>query len=306
MSLRAYRTDLDAAAEHLRSLWPDETSLRAAARMIAKSIRHAHAQAPECWELTLFRKFLRLNVGQIAVLELYPDQLSIYAIAGTAFPPSLCRQIPFRGYSAVNVPTVRLGVALRKIASIVPELTKRHMVLVETAARAKRISPFQRAHSPGAVGALGRLADGQLPNPHYIKPSESISHEGMIDGCLFGSAEQNAEVEQAAVQIVTARLQADGWVVRSVELERCGYDLHCQRGRTELHVEVKGTRGAATHFVMTAGEVRQADTDPNFTLMLVSDVLGATPKVEEWPGRSFESTFQLEPLQYIARRSASD
>lgn len=254
----------------------------------------------------MFKDFLRLNVGQIALLELFPEDLVLYTVAGSPF-----RKLPYRRidhqYRAVTVPTERWAIHLPDVERLSPELMRRHRQLISVAAKAKRVSPFKKSHSPGVVVALARLAEGQLPQPEYSvasdasPPGESAWSDNR--GSLFGTSEQNAVVEQAAVNLVTRRMEADGWVVESVEGGRCGYDLHCSRGKQERHVEVKGTRNAPIKFLMTAGEVRRADTDSCFVLVLVGNALAESPSVEEWPGRSLKKTFQLEPLQYVVRRS---
>jgi hypothetical protein len=124
-------------------------------------------------------------------------------------------------------------------------------------------------------------------------------------GSLFGDAETNAAVEQAAVNLVRKQRESDGWEVRSVEREQCGYDLDCRRNGREQHLEVKGTRKEPTQFVMTAGELRRAYEDSALVLVVVGHTLSDTPTVEEWRGRSFEDVFQLAPLRYLASRSGT-
>ena len=65
------RHDPEAARDSLKALWPNPAIRRAAATLIANSIKVAHAEAPSSWELTLHPECVRLNVGQIAVLDLY-------------------------------------------------------------------------------------------------------------------------------------------------------------------------------------------------------------------------------------------
>jgi Protein NO VEIN, C-terminal len=37
--------------------------------------------------------------------------------------------------------------------------------------------------------------------------------------------------------------ESDGWSVRSVEAQKVGYDLCCDKGDEQIHLEVKGTQG---------------------------------------------------------------
>jgi hypothetical protein len=59
----------------------------------------------------------------------------------------------------------------------------------------------------------------------------------------FGDPIRNKLVETAAVSSVTKDYELRGWIVKSVEQEKCGFDLCCVKGSIEEHVEVKGVQG---------------------------------------------------------------
>lgn len=65
--------------------------------------------------------------------------------------------------------------------------------------------------------------------------------------------------------------------MKSVELERCGYDLHCTRNEVEEHVEVKGLSGSDLAFIVTAGEMTRAGQDEAFFLYVVTEALSPKP-----------------------------
>jgi hypothetical protein len=48
-------------------------------------------------------------------------------------------------------------------------------------------------------------------------------------GAGFGDAMENKIVEDAAIDAVKRQYVSDGWSVRSVERDRCGYDLECRK-----------------------------------------------------------------------------
>ena len=77
-------------------------------------------------------------------------------------------------------------------------------------------------------------------------------------GAGFGNPENNPVVEKAAVDLVTTRYRQLGWKVKTVEHEKCGFDLRCTKVRTVQEVEVKGIAGSHENFIITAGEVNQA------------------------------------------------
>ena len=107
-------------------------------------------------------------------------------------------------------------------------------------------------------------------------------------------------VESAAVRAVVAHYVAGDWSVRSVERDKCGFDLECAKGGVVEQVEVKGVRGAGLCFMITAGEVKQAQTNPNFILVVVTSALAATPTLTKFSGAEFVRRFDLAAIQYRA------
>jgi len=118
-------------------------------------------------------------------------------------------------------------------------------------------------------------------------------------GAGFGSSVINREVEQAAVALVKADYQRRGWRVESVEAEKRGYDLVCKKGDQQELVEVKGVRGDDISFIITAGEVRQAETNDDFVLCVVTSAL-TEPQIHRFTAEEFREQFNLEPISYRA------
>ena len=119
-------------------------------------------------------------------------------------------------------------------------------------------------------------------------------------GAGFGTQEDNAKVEAAAVRLVITLYKQDGWVVESVERDRCGFDLRCRKGNDSRDVEVKGISGSEVAFTVTHGEVNQARTNPRFVICIVTSVLSERPDVTRYAGRKFLANFLLDPIQYRA------
>lgn len=95
-------------------------------------------------------------------------------------------------------------------------------------------------------------------------------------------------VEQHAVAIATAHYQQLGWHV--TELGK-PYDLKCRRQDDELHVEVKGTTGAAAAVELTINEVDHARGADITDLFVVSEIVvnddystsgGTTHLFDDW------------------------
>jgi len=119
-------------------------------------------------------------------------------------------------------------------------------------------------------------------------------------GAGFGGPSDNKIVEEAAIAAIKTQYEGGGWIVRSVERERCGFDLECHKGTTTENIEVKGVRGTEQSFIITAGEVRQAQTNPKFVLIVVTSALSLSPIITRYSGVEFFRHFRLSPLQYQA------
>jgi hypothetical protein len=119
-------------------------------------------------------------------------------------------------------------------------------------------------------------------------------------GAGFGSAEQNRKVEAAAIRKVTRELKSRGYSVVSRERDKIGYDLDATKGRSELHVEVKGITGVALKFPITSSEKKRAANDKAFRLMVVTRALTSAAEIHEYQGKHLERRFKLSPIAYYA------
>ena len=119
-------------------------------------------------------------------------------------------------------------------------------------------------------------------------------------GAGFGSAEQNRKVEAAAIRKVTRELKSRGYSVVSRERDKIAYDLDATKGRSELHVEVKGITGVALKFPITSSEKKRAANDKAFRLMVVTRALTSAAEIHEYRGKHLERRFKLSPIAYYA------
>jgi hypothetical protein len=157
-----------------------------------------------------------------------------------------------------------------------------------------------RILEPDSAEMLTKMLAARAKQPVH-EESESPSRSS---GGGFGQADQNAQVEKAAVQFVREWHEKRGWAVESVEDQRCGFDLLCRRRGKELHVEVKGVSGNESRFILTAGELRRAKEDEVFMLAFVPDALSPEPKATFWSGKDLVNAFHFEPIQFWAMRNA--
>lgn len=117
----------------------------------------------------------------------------------------------------------------------------------------------------------------------------------------FGDPEENRVVEELAVRFVTKHYEDAGWVVKSVEADKVGYDLECTKSKQTLRVEVKGVSGTKPEFIMTKNEIASAETNPDFMLALVTEARSLTPRFAQYSGIEFLQKFNATPIQFILK-----
>lgn len=287
------RNSESAARAIIETICPAANARRAWVALVSRSIEAAAAVSQASWGTTLFPDLVRLNVGQIAVLDLFAGGLAICTEGKLAGRTRGIRvQVEWPGFAAVQVATERWIVSPQAAVRIPSELIEAHLQLVQTAAMAKGRSPFRKSHSPGVVAYI----HAEDPKPHMLELEASSQPRAFS----FGDPERNVEVERAAVSVVSNHYASAGWRVISVEAAKIGYDLKCSQGRKELHVEVKGCSSLSDHFTITGQELRAALNDDSFVLALVDGIRSGDTRLRVWDAGSFRRDFALEPQRYWA------
>lgn len=115
----------------------------------------------------------------------------------------------------------------------------------------------------------------------------------------FPDHEHRKKVELASVEAAIQFLQKKHKVTDR-QKENCGYDLLARNKKTgeELHVEVKGTSGAAMHFYLTRGEYRYMSA-PQWRLLMVTNAL-TSPKISLLTHAEVKKAFDLEAFAWEA------
>ena len=164
----------------------------------------------------------------------------------------------------------------------------------------RRVSPRKaivfRLRPVGALVPDSAVVSAALAN--------EVSETKPPRGGGFGSVEMNRKVEKAAVSFVTDHYERKGWKVTSVETNKVGYDLRCEKEEFHEHVEVKGTQGDDVCFIVTAGEVRNAMIDRHHITCVVTSALSAEPQMFVYSKDKFISDIELEPIAFRARLRA--
>ena len=118
---------------------------------------------------------------------------------------------------------------------------------------------------------------------------------------VFGTPEHRKKVEKAAEDAVKRHYRAKGFSHDddddNVTKKNLGFDFIFRKGRTEHHVEVKGTSGDLPRFFMTRNENAYREA-PAWRFAIVTNALSPKPTVRVYDNRQFKRTFELEPYVF--------
>lgn len=161
----------DRVARYFKSIWTSAARAWVASEFAA-SIEKADTEAGASWELSLLSDLLRLNVGQVEVLRATWDGI-MYVVDTSIESLGISRTHLFLEanpvYKAVPIPSQSFFFGfseLRKYAAIVRPA---HNSFIAQAANRKKVSPFQKSHSPAAVQHLSLVTGEGLPQPSYFE-----------------------------------------------------------------------------------------------------------------------------------------
>jgi Domain of unknown function (DUF3883) len=162
------------------------------------------------------------------------------------------------------------------------------------------VFPLTREQGSRMLQLLGGITTSASDRSSKKKPTKAEEADLRRRlGSGFGSAEQNKQVELAAIKDAKKYYKSDGWNVESVEAEKIGFDLRCRKGKLERHVEVKGTAGVGAGFILTRGEYQKAESDEKYELCLVESAL-SNPKRRIFTGGEMFAAFEFVELAYKA------
>lgn len=187
-------------------------------------------------------------------------------------------------------PLDRIGVKVRPLKKSDPRVAR---------IPALRPGPVRTLYSlsrPDANRLLKAAHAELLPDSDAARNAAQSS----LVGAGFGTPVENRHVERAAVSFVRRYLRRQRWKVADISSEKRGYDLLCQRGRSERHVEVKGCKGSKIQFIITGNEKDAWSSDSHFVLALVTSVLGSSPTLHMFTGPRDLEKFRLAPISYVA------
>lgn len=195
-----------------------------------------------------------------------------------------------------------VGLKLDSFLPLGSEISRTEIVL---------LADYKKNWAPQASGnavpdqifhAIRSLWAARAPISAAPASNGSSRRSRITTGAGFGVAETNALVEAAAIRHAIAHYERQGYQVRSVEADKCGFDLIAKGSGPQLHIEVKGVSGKGPEFLITKKEVAAAAKDPVFRLTIVTSALESRPKITEMTGAKFLSEYDLEPVSFAARQ----
>ncbi len=122
------------------------------------------------------------------------------------------------------------------------------------------------ATNPGSGSAIAEIIAQEAESfdrDMTAVPRQSVKRQGFM-----ASAAGRHAVELRAMEVVTAFLQGEGWIVEDVSLA-ASYDLRCRRAAEQLYVEVKGTTGDGERIILTRAEVAFAQEHRSEMLLAI-------------------------------------
>lgn len=103
--------------------------------------------------------------------------------------------------------------------------------------------------------------------------SQSIGGENGVIPARIINKEKIREIEKKAVDRVTEHYEEKGCTVKSVEAEKCGWDLTAT-GEDTLYIEVKGHEGPTVQFELTPNEYKKMqEHHQNYRVCVVCSTL---------------------------------
>lgn len=140
-----------------------------------------------------------------------------------------------------------------------------------------------------------------IRNPDEARlPDPEVDAADPLKG--FGTADHRKKVELAAEDAVIAHFAAKGYKDERVTHIPCGHDFIFTKGKSVVHVEVKGTASETPQFFLTRNEYSKGCMgNPQWQLAMVTSALSKEPVVTCYPAQQLRGAFEMEPYVYLGR-----
>jgi hypothetical protein len=171
------RTSETGAAEIVERMFPSPSVRMSCCRVLAECIECAHQCSPVCWEATLFKNRVRLNVGQVLVAQFAPQ--SVLSVVDTREVTGEAREAVSKWrldvgewykFRSLRFPHSCIFLPPDKLEVVYPLLRDAHESCIRAASGKGGKTRFSSAFSPGIVLYLRGILGRPVPFPAYACP----------------------------------------------------------------------------------------------------------------------------------------
>jgi 5-methylcytosine-specific restriction protein A len=212
------RSDPETAREVIESVFEHTPGAaeQSYIEFLAASIEFLSKRHPDRWGNTLSGWGVRLNVGWVESLVLYPDGLNVLVEAESAPAGTKLRGFRYDRAPGCDMTTVSLA----ELPESLTPLAESHFAALSIAATGHPPRAIRNAHSPGLTAFLSQVLRRQMRDPSYYAPSAKPP-------LLLQFDEETADEphsEGGRVTVLVNRFERD-----SRAREKCvsHYGLHC-------------------------------------------------------------------------------
>ncbi|MGC9384915.1 MAG: hypothetical protein ACP5D6_09980, partial [Kosmotogaceae bacterium] len=192
------RSSEDYAETVLKNAYKNEEHRKAALKFLSDSIEYANNKNPNSWEITLFKNFVRLNVGRLYTIDLKINRVVFFAMP--EFIPDVLKNklseyISIRKeFDSLGNEVARVRLPIDIFADYIDQLQNAHNKFLDEAIKTARSSPYYNAYSSGVVKYLNKFLAKELPHPEYHKEDEEENGEIEVN--------ENAPFSKKAVELL--------------------------------------------------------------------------------------------------------
>jgi len=170
------KTNPESVALLIRRLLPEAPSRLRVLQFLGNSVNLAHNENHESWGLRAAAGLLRLNVGNIEVITIFPRLIHI-VLDGSTIPEDLRTKPGINWDQAGRGKSLYKSVASSVACDFSPRLSRvvlplvrdSHIKLLSCAAETRRHPRTLVGHSEAAVIAISKVIGCMLPQPGYVQ-----------------------------------------------------------------------------------------------------------------------------------------
>jgi hypothetical protein len=184
-SIKLDREDPSSTALVLSRLYEDESQRALCSTLMAEAIDLASRHGDTRWSISLFRRFVRLNVGRLLALELRDNALRLGLVLNPADDGTrdlVNREAVATEGFATTPPSALYTLPLEAWVANEGRIRPLFNTFIGLAAKTARKSPTARSYSPGVISYLETTLNRSLPRPSHdtSEPSEPVQMPAAI------------------------------------------------------------------------------------------------------------------------------